>query len=388
MNIQQLLSPSTRFALKKARTAWRLQVARARLWDWEIVNLAAKSGAPYQVFYAGTKQNRARVSPLLGLDRESGAEGAAPEAPALPVIEALPAAFSPNTVLVSEAPLPGALRMPWGIHTIVPLGRTVDEILATYDGELRRRLRKQRGEYRFRQVVDDAEIAEVSRTMLEPYAAARHGSATQQLDREVVRKMAQGSGEGRLDLVLKGEEAVGCHLGYGLTWNGKRYWITLRFGYPEAVFSEQKRLRDINSINTFLALEWALGNGFDFYDIGAAIARPDDGLLQWKRRRGGAPDLLHNDGFFFVRLPRAGAAQFLWDAPLFAAGEGKLTLRLGLPLGPTDDEAIKRYREMGYGGITRIYLYCARPPGDRLLESLRGLYGQSGAPPIEAITVS
>jgi hypothetical protein len=175
---------------------------------------------------------------------------------------------------------------------------------------------------------------------------------------------------------------VACHLGCVITRAGKRYWSTIRFGYPEAVFSDTKRLRETNSITTYLALEWALENNFDYYDIGTCLGSPDDGLLQWKRRRGGALDTMGNHGYFHVRLPRVGAAQFLWDAPLFAVERHNLTLHLGLPDGPNDDEIVSRYREMGFGGLFKIYLHCAKPPSECILETLRSLYRHQKSPPI------
>ena len=85
---------------------------------------------------------------------------------------------------------------------------------------------------------------------------------------------------------------------------------------------------------------------------------------------------------FSMRLPRKGAAKFLWDAPLFAAERGGLTLRLGLPLGPSDEEAVRRYREMGYGGLSKVYVYCARPAGGAILDGLRGLFARYPSTPV------
>lgn len=288
--------------------------------------------------------------------------------------------LSGRTVFVSEMPIPGALRVPWFLRAIVPLGRPIDEITAGYDGELRRSIRKHRARYRMQQVLNDTDIDLAEREMLQPYASARNGSATVQIAPGEVRKTALKYG--RLDLVLCEDKVVACHLGITITRAGKRYWSTVRFGYPEAVFSDPKRLRETNSITTFLALEWAIENGFDYYDIGTCLGSPDDGLLRWKRRRGGAVDTMGNHGFFHVRLPSVGAAQFLWDAPLFAVERKNMTLHLGLPDGPSDDEVAIRYREMGFGGLFKVYLHCARPPGDHLLETLRNLYTHQKSPPI------
>jgi hypothetical protein len=47
--------------------------------------------------------------------------------------------------------------------------------------------------------------------------------------------------------------------------------VTLRFGYPATVFNDKRRLGDANAMNTFLALEWALENGYGCYDMGSCV---------------------------------------------------------------------------------------------------------------------
>lgn len=392
MSLRDLVPPAARRLLNRTRSVLAVQVSRARVSNWELACLAPTGHAPYRVLYLGTRQRRRLIGEVLGL--ELAAEDRVTcwrTGPSLrvPLFDVpLPLTVADDTAILSEAPLRGALRIPWCIHAVVPLGRSIDEVLVSYDRELRRRLRK-RAEYRLRPVVDEVEVLEVSRTMLEPYATARHGKDAQQIPSEAVLRMARGAGGARLDLMVRGDEAIACHLGFPFTRRGKRYWETIRFGYPEAAFSDPKRLRDANSMNTFLALVWSIENGFDYYNMGQSPAHPDSGLLQWKRRRGGAAHVLHNDGYFSMRLPRKGAAKFLWDAPLFAAERGGLTLRLGLPIGPSDGEAASRYREMGFGGLSKVYLHCARPAGGALLESLRGLFAGKASPPvIETVTAS
>jgi hypothetical protein len=80
-------------------------------------------------------------------------------------------------------------------------------------------------------------------------------------------------------------------------------------------------------------------------------------------------------------LPKVGVAQFLWETPLFAVEGKKLTLHLGLPDGPSDEEIAERYREMGFGGLSRVYLHCAKAPPEKLLETLRGRYSHLKSPP-------
>ena len=339
----------------------------------------------------GTRQRRLLIREVLGLDLTSQERVACGRARTarVPLLHLpLQLAVADDTAILTEAPLAGALRIPWSIHAVVPLKRTIDEVLASYDGELRRRLRK-RPEYRLRPVVDEREVLEISRTMIDAYAIARHGEHTTAIGPETVLKLARGAGGARLDVMVRGDETVACHLGCPFTRRGKRYWETVRFGYPEAVFTDPKRLRDANSMNTFLELVWSIENGFDYYNMGQSPAHPDSGLFQWKRRRGGEAHVLHNDGYFSIRLPRKGAAKFLWDAPLFVASREGLTLRLGLPDGPSDKEVAQRYREVGYGGLSRVLLHCARPPGDTLLESLRALFARHASPPaVETVAAS
>jgi hypothetical protein len=291
-----------------------------------------------------------------------------------------------RTVIITEMPFPGALRVPCMLGSVVPLGRSVEEITSGFHSQLRRELKKNRERYRFQQVLKDDEIEKANREMLQPYAKARHGESAYQIKLEDVRRMAQDYG--RLDLLLLGDEVVGCQLGCEITRAGKRYWSTNRCGYPEAIFSDSKRLRDANAINIHLALEWAHKNEFDFYDIGTSLGRPDDGLLEWKRRRGGVVDTLGNNDYIYIRLPKVGVAQFLWDAPLFAVEGRKLTIHLGLPDGRSDEEIASRYREMGFGGLCNVYLYCVSRPTETILETLRSYFADQKLPPAIEFIIS
>lgn len=371
--MRQLLTPSMRFELRKA-VAWLRDIfGRACFWRWEIVRFKLREDSLYDILYVGRKTQREFVKVLLGVQSQT-VEGR------------LKLGKSDRTVVVSEMPIPGALYVPQYLSAVVPLSRSIDEITAKYNSELRRNLRKNRLRYRMKQALNDDEIETADREMLQPYAAARHGSAASQIEAQEVHRVAKVAG--RLDLVLLEDEIVACHLGCVVTRAGKRYWSTVRFGYPDVVFSDTKRLREVNSITTFMALEWAIENGFDYYDIGTCLARPDDGLLEWKRRRGGDVDTLGNHGYLFIKLPRAGTAQFLWEAPLFAVEGKNLTLHLGLPDGPGDEEVASRYREMGFGGLYKVYIHCARVPGEELLDTLRSRYAHLKSPPFLESIVS
>ena len=232
------------------------------------------------------------------------------------------------------------------------------------------------------QALTVADIDRADLEMLQPYARARHGSSANLRAPEMVRRFALELG--RLDLVLLGDEVMACLLGIESIRAGKRYWLIDRYGYPEVVFSDPKRLRETNSINNHIALEWAINNRFDYFDMGLCFARPDDGLLQWKKRRGAELNTigLKGHGHFHVRLPKEGTAQFLCDTPLFAIERNKLTLHLGLPEMLSDDEFLIRYRQMGFMGLFKVYLHCARQPSKLLLEKFCSFYLHQKPSPI------
>jgi hypothetical protein len=351
----------------------REQFGRIFLWRWEIARFLQTSNKPYEIIYIGRKARLGLAKSLLGINENSD--------------ENHPVTDRPNRkVFVSEMPVPGALRVPWYLITIIPLGQPLAELTASYDKKLRQLLRNNLQRYHTQQALDDADIDRANREMLMPYATARRGDDAVQLQAEEVRRMAQKIG--RLDLLYADGEVVGCHLGYPISRSGKRYWAGLRVGFPDVVFSDSKRLHEANSINNYLALEWAVKNGFDYYDNGTCLARPDDGLLQWKRRRGGAVDKTGNRACFYIRLPKDGVAQFLWDTPLFVVERNNLTLHLGVPEGLGNEEVASRYRDMGFGGLFKVYLHCAGHVDDSLLGTLRNLYKHEKLPPAVEITLS
>ena len=358
---------SFRFETGAALRRLKSQIALAKIWRWEFIRIRDEDRQPFDVVYAGRKQERHHACRILGR-RASPAQGGA-----------LAELRAQRGILVSEVPFPGALRVPKNIHMVVQLGRPLEDIVANYAKSLRRRLLKQLAEIELHSVTSDAEIERVYREMLVPYAEARHGEGAHNLSLEFVRKIALA--RGRLDLVFWAGEEVACKLGYGMVRSGKRYWVALRGGFAEAVFSDPDRLGETNSICSFAGLVQALESGFDFYDMGQCLPRFDDGNLQWKRRRGGALETFRNIGSYFVRLPRDSQARCLWDSPLFSLEGGGLSLRLGLPEGPSDEDVVLRYREAGFGGLSKVYLHCARPATDDLLRQLRSRYAHSTHPP-------
>ncbi|WP_060481055.1 hypothetical protein [Pseudomonas sp. NBRC 111119] len=362
------LSPSLRYDLRLWASKAGEVVARACFWRWEMSRFRLQPASPYEILYIGRKQQREMAKLLIG------GKGHVAQA-----VDGNSQRDAGQVVVVSEMPTAGALSVPHYLSAVVPLGRALEDITARYDSELRRSIRKHRPLYAMRQATTDEEIAMADRELLRPYATARQGIHAAQFPTEEVFRIAKTVG--RLDLITLGDEVIGCHLGCEVVRDGKRYWSTLRFGYCEAVFSDAKRLREVNSITTFMALEWALAQGFDYYDIGLCLARPDDGLLKWKRRRGGDIDSLGNHAYLFVRLPKKGTADFLWETPLFAVEGNKLTLHLGLPTGASAEQVASRYHEMVFGGLHKIYLYGREEAVQGLEQALQNRYANLQSSP-------
>lgn len=364
--LRNLVSPSLRFKLREMFNRLRELGSRACIWRWEVASFSLSCDSPCTILYAGRKTQKDLAKALLTIEDNTGTPQARSK-------------ISSSTAFVSEMPFPGALRVPGSLCVFISLGRPIEEISAGFGDNLRRLHRKHLANYRMRQTLDDAEINRANQEMLQPYASARHGSAAAQIDPKVVRRIAQKSG--RLDFVHMGDEVVACNLGCEFAIAGKKYWSTIRFGYPEAVFSNSKRLSETNAISFYLALEWANNNGFDYYDMGTCLGRPEDDLLQWKKRWGGLVNTVGNHAYFYVRLPKIGAAQFLWNTPLFSAEGTNLTLHLGLPDGHSDEQILNRYRNMRLGGLFKIYLHCARPASESLLQAVRSRYAHQKQPP-------
>ncbi len=359
---RSVLPPSVRFQLRRVAHGLGVQMDRARLWNWEHAWLAPGSAPRFAVEYLGRRSQRWQLAEVLGLD-ETPLDGEPAGVPRL---------------LASEALLPGALRVPFHVDSIVRLGRSVDEILAGYHPELRRVLRKYGRRAATRRVVDEADIARVKRDMLDAFGSARHGERVVNLSLDAVRRLALETG--RLDVVVLDGEEVACHLGYVIVHNGQRYWDGVRVGYPKAVYGDSRRFRVANSINTYLGICWAVANDFDYYSLGMSPARPEHGRLQYKRHRGGALTADFADAFFWLKLPGP-SAELFWEAPLFSAQHGRLTLHLGLPVGPSDDEVLRRYRDMGFDGLSTVALHSARPASSTLRVRLAELYARHLEPP-------
>lgn len=357
--ITRLISPSLKTEIRFRLLRCQNLVQSSYFWRWQYKQFQTKTPS-ISVRYLG--QHASQVCVLLGVSEQNS---------------------KPNrladTLWLTDFPVPRAYPIPSTLTTIVPLHRTVEEIMATYASSLRRSINKQRPPYRYEIIRDVDRIAEINQTMLVPYANARHENAYH-MDLSGITQLAL-SAHGRLYALYCGEVLVGCHLANFYERNGQRYWHVNRFGYPEHVFADFKRWGEVNSINLHMALEEAIQGNFDFCDYGMSLAKPGAGLIEWKRRRKGS--LGREAGTqFYLSLPKKGLAQFFWDSPLFSIEKGKITLHLGIPADKTDEEILVKYHEMGYMGLYKVYLNCLSQPSDAVIEGVRSLFAEEAHPPM------
>lgn len=265
----------------------------------------------------------------------------------------------------------GSLRVPMHLRVVVPLGRPLDTILAEYDSELRRRIRRllERG-FRTERIEDPDTIRHISKEMIDAFASARHAEHATHVPLEAVMRIARA---GRLELLYCAGEAIGAHLGYGYVLDGKRVWTTLRFGYPERIFRNAKALADANTMNVHCALVHALAEGYDAYDIGLSLARPDGGLLEFKRRRQGLLSAFDTD-FMHVRLPREGADRLLFESPIFSVDKDAIDLHVGC--GGDEDALVARFKGLRFKGLRAVRLHGQA--SERIRDAIAELYRDRG----------
>ena len=368
LTLKNCVSPSLRFEIRQKKGHLKHLFSRLNCLKWQHfsfqigeTNLTATSAT---VHYKGRPENKALLMGLLGAN------------PAAPT----QAISSKHKVYVTEHPMRNAICIPFYLMTIVKLGRPIENIVATYSKSLRRSINSERPNYRYQTIDSRDKIDAIEHTMLKPYATARHDIGAAQLESGLVQKFAQKA-HGRLDVLLQGDEEVGCQLGNPYTRKGKRYWHVNRLGYPSIIYTDYKRWGEVNSINLHLALETAIENGYDYCDYGVSVAKPGHGLIEWKRRRRGFLATHDNFQYFYMKLPKTGGAQFLWHSPVFGVEAGKPTLHLGVPEGKTEEEMLARYHEMGYAGLYKVYLDCVKPPSAQFVESIRALYADQETQP-------
>lgn len=367
--VRTFVSPSLRTDLKLKKERFSQFVASLIFWKWRHFQFVLNESNPTVIHYLGRPENKPSIMALLGISPDNYSNSTT-----------IHDAHSAKA-FASDFPMRNALCLPFCLTTVVKLNRPIEDIMANYSRSLRRSITAQRAQYRYELVDDIAKVDAIEREMLKPYAIARHDIAAFQLNSNLVRKLSLTKC-GQLDLLFSGTEAVGCHLGNSYIYKEKRYWHVNRFGYPYKIFSNYKLWSEVNSINLHLALEAAIENGYDYCDYGLSLARPGSGLIEWKRRRKGLLSTYGNYNYVYLRLPKYGAAKFLWDSPLFAVENGQVCLYLGIP----DDESVEsltaRYHEMGYGGLYKVYLYCIKSLSEELINVFRGFFVDQESQPM------
>ena len=332
------VAPSLLSDLKSAASGGKRLIRKSKIWKWTKAEIVPE-GAGYKILYFGTEERKDAA--LLALRRK----------PIDPLLQ-------DATMTVSEFPIGQSLRVPEYLDMQVPLDASLEQILAGYGEKLRRVVLQQlpHAELVEATTPDDFAVADIA--MLRPYAISRHGPMAAQIPSDEITKLSQWP-YGRLHILRMDGEPVACHLGaYGIR-KRRSYWTAVRFGYVKSVFDNSKRLHEVNSTNVFLATKFAKELGADFYSLGLSLGRPDEGLLHWKRRRGGILSADKCKDWFYVRAPENRAPSFYWGSPLFEVHRrgNRLSLHVGVPADVDEASVVARYREIHFLGIEEVIIH-------------------------------
>ena len=360
--VRAMLPPAVDQAAANAWHGARDFADRARLWRWVRM---ARRGPAGGVAFAGRGGAWETVRDVLRLE----------EGQDLPFSEAV---HDPACAFACDAPLPGALHVPGGVRLLLRLTPGEDPLKlcsASTRGHLHKLMKLP---WRWRRVTGRAEIARLQDEMLAPFALARHGERAYVVPLAEVERIAR---KGRLDELLLGDEPVGAHLGAPKLRDGERHFVSVRVGYPKRIFEDRKALGDANAANWLFASRAALEEGCAVHDMGLSPGTPDDGLLQFKRQRGGALDPEGSISTFWLRLPRAGASTLLWRSPVFALERGGLALHLGVPADLPDEELVQRFHTIGFTGLRAVRLHVARELDTGVVQAISAQFRKQEQPP-------
>lgn len=366
MSPSKLFSSSSRYEatrLLRQLLEWRSYIY---FWKWEVNTEPVDADSIHSLRYIGRRQNKNQLKLVIGLwskdKRETGAQHGQPK----------------GQLRVSELPFSGAICVPHYLSHVLPLDRPIEKLLENIDRDKLKFFLKQRSQYRL-EPVSAQDAAQVDQTMLRPFATYRYGEWAQQIDLAKVQKMARVPGG--LTAVYQAGDKVSCFLGSEISRRGQRYWRGERSGFAEAVYTHSKTFNQVNSMTYFLEIEWACAQGYAFYEYGVSLARPEDGVLQWKRKMRGHLDTMGNYNCFYVAPPKALVSTFFWEFPLFGLEQGRICLHLGWPADKSEEDFANRYSSMGFGGLSTVYLHCKRPPSEQLLASVANLFVHFKQPP-------
>lgn len=257
-------------------------------------------------------------------------------------------------------PVIGAYKVPIYLDAVVDLKLGLNPILESLGENVRRLIRRGTSTYDMKVIDDHREIDMVNRLMLIPYGKSRHGSTAVNLDEVGIYQLLSGRAHGKLHVTYKGGEAVGCHLGYETTEKRGKVWNALRFGYISEVFNDSKRLDEVNTLNAYLAMFWAHSQGYEFYNFGMSGGNLADGLLRWKLRRGGVPDVERTVDFFYLKLQHVGAPYFFWRMPMLIVYKGELCVCIGQPADVDLISFKSRYKGHLPNGVGTVLLHRSK----------------------------
>lgn len=350
---------------------------RLPIWNNRALHCADPSLNPFTVGYVGRLTQLHVVTSLFRLNEELFTR-----------TFTWSAAIEPHTSLVCDYPIPGALVVPRHLRMFVPLNRSWNDITAHL--KLTARHRACAESCTVQRVEDEATILRINREMFEPFAKARHGKEANNLAEQDVVRLARS---GHLGLLSRNSESIAAHLGYSYDRKAQRYWECLRFGYPEHVFSAQRCFADINTVNAYWAIRYAVDTGHDVFDFGISPSPPDGGLLQFKHRRNGGLSAFSCGIPFWLRLPRADVDEFLWRWPIFSLEKDGIVLNVGVPERFSSEDIATRLRPLAYRGLSVVRVRRKHNSAP-LLDALKRIFESSSdrsrhkAPTLELVNVS
>jgi hypothetical protein len=254
---------------------------------------------------------------------------------------------------------------------MVPLRDTIEETVSSMKPKLRLRLRGLMARSTMRLVTEPAEAAQLHRTMLEPFARARHEARAVLVPEAEVVRLAR---EAYLGEVSLDGTPVGAFTGQTYRRGGQRSWEALRVGYSEPVSADPRRLSDANAVLFQWTMQLAIEHGHRVFDLGTSPARPEGGLMQFKRRRGGGLSHFACSTPAWLLPPRQGVDAFFWRWPLFSLEPGGPVLHLGVPPTTSDTEVLARLESLTFGGLEAVRLHPGRAVSPGLLDSVRALF--------------
>ena len=187
--------------------------------------------------------------------------------------------------------------------------------------------------------------------------------------------------KGQFNLLLHNNKEVGCIIGHFSQRNKSKYWQSDRMGFPDFIFSDMQLYRETNVMITYLQIQWALANGYEYYDMGHNPALTETGVVHHKRTFGGNLSVMNNHNYFYLKLPQTYAAKFYWSKPLFASEGKAVVLHLGMPNGISDLALFDRYKQLNFGGLAKVYLHYETDFSDCTAEVIKSIFSNQYAPP-------